>query len=308
MIYVTQGHEKGIGLEVFVKSFLQLSISDQKNFKLIGFRKSLEETLNLSKISFKFFHNHYQIGASKLQFEEPGHQQLFESSSCLIHALERIKKSDFLFTLPTSKDQLFLKKKNQPGHTEFFRSFYQNKDISMFFFSPNIKTLLITDHIALKDVGSKISPKLIQSKIELVLSESKKYHLCQFDEILISGINPHVGENGLLGTEDKKIYKAIDSLKKSFPKVNFLGPFSGDTLSLHLKPNRQQLLVYMFHDQGLSFFKSQMGLLGINISLGLPFLRTSVDHGTAFELYGKNQANFSGCLYVMKEMLKLKRR
>jgi 4-hydroxythreonine-4-phosphate dehydrogenase len=63
----------------------------------------------------------------------------------------------------------------------------------------------------------------------------------------------------------------------------------------------------MFHDQGLSFFKSQMGLLGINISLGLPFLRTSVDHGTAFELYGKNQANFSGCLYVMKEMLKLKK-
>ena len=308
MIYVTQGHEKGIGLEVFIKSFLQLSPHEQKKFTLIAFKQSLIDTLHFLKIPFSFNKNILKIGLSVLKIDEPKSVDQYQSTHCLIHALKIIKRNDILFTLPTSKDQLYIKNKNQAGHTEFFRTYFKKKDISMFFFSPNIKTLLITDHISLKEVGSKITPKLIESKINLVLSDSKKFHLGHFDEVLLSGINPHVGENGLLGKEDKKIFTALKSLRTQSSKTSFLGPFSGDTLSLHLNQEKQQLLVYMFHDQGLSFFKSQMGLLGVNISLGLPFLRTSVDHGTAFELYGKNLANFSGCLYVMKEMLKLKSR
>jgi 4-hydroxythreonine-4-phosphate dehydrogenase len=307
MIYVTQGHEKGIGLEVFIKSFLQLSSHEQKKFTLIAYKQSLIDTLHFLRIPFQFKKNIFTLGLSILKIEEPESLHQYQSTNCLLHVLNKIKKNDILFTLPTSKDQLFLKTKNQAGHTEFFRTYFKKKDISMFFFSPHIKTLLITDHVSLKEVASKITAKLIESKVNLVLSDSKKFHLGHFDEVLLSGINPHVGENGLLGTEDKKIFTALKSLKAKCKKTIFLGPFSGDTLSLHLNQEKQQLLVYMFHDQGLSFFKSQMGLLGINISLGLPFLRTSVDHGTAFELYGKNQANFSGCLYVMKEMLKLKK-
>ncbi|MFZ4712920.1 MAG: 4-hydroxythreonine-4-phosphate dehydrogenase PdxA [Bacteriovoracaceae bacterium] len=307
MIYVSQGHELGIGLEVFLKSFLHLSQLEQREFTLICNSSSLRQTIDSLSLPYKLTKNELQLAKNiTLKIKEAKKISPFQSTDSLVACLEVLKKKDILFTLPTSKDQLILGKKKLSGHTEFFRHYYKKDEISMLFYSPNIKLFLITDHLALKKVGDTITSSLIARKVSLVLKESKKYKLGNFTEVLFSGINPHVGENGILGNEDSKIFPGIKKLKTTFPKITFLGPISGDILSLKLDPLKEQLLVYMFHDQGLSFFKSQMGLLGINISLGLPNLRTSVDHGTAFDLYGKNQANFSGCLYVIKEMMKLK--
>ena len=103
MIYVTQG----IGLEVFIKSFLQLSPPEQKKFTLIAFKQSLIDTLHFLKIPFSFNKNFLKIGLSVLKIDEPKSFDQYQSTDCLIHALKIIKRDDILFTLPTSKDQLF---------------------------------------------------------------------------------------------------------------------------------------------------------------------------------------------------------
>ena len=292
MIYVTQGHEKGIGLEIFLKSFLMLSKEEKAQVVLVADSSALDQNLKdlkLSKASFK-----------DLNVVSPAiDASLPSSTTTLLHALNNIKPDDILITLPTSKDQLIYNGKNMAGYTEFFRSFYNNANIAMTFRGISQNVLLITDHVALKDVSKTITKDLIVEKTNTTIEFYKKY-FSTFDEVIFSGINPHVGENGLLGKEDFIIKDAIDLLKKKHI-LKFSGPYSGDTLHMHNDPSIDQLFVYMFHDQGLSQFKAMHGLIGLNISMGLPFLRLSVDHGTAFDLYGKNKANPSGMIFLFKQ-------
>jgi 4-hydroxythreonine-4-phosphate dehydrogenase len=292
MIYVTQGHERGIGLEIFLKSFLTLSTVQKRAISLVVNARDFDSNLNASKLT-------------KAQFKElnlihvDDDVNLPASTTTLLHVLKVIKEDDILITLPTSKDQLILNGKNMAGYTEFFRNFYNNPNISMTFKGISQDVLLITDHLALKDVSKTITKKLIIEKTLTTLNFFKKYFY-NFEEVIFSGINPHVGENGLLGTEDKCIGEAISVLKKTESLI-FTGPLSGDTLHMAQNSTRRQLFVYMYHDQGLAPFKSHYGLIGLNISMGLPFLRLSVDHGTAFHLHGKNEANITGMMFLLKK-------
>jgi 4-hydroxythreonine-4-phosphate dehydrogenase len=294
MIYVTQGHEKGIGLEIFLKSFLLLSKEEKKDVTLV-----VEESdLSVNLTDLKFSKNNFK----DLKVIHPTHTktgQLPSSTTSLLTALERIQATDILITLPTSKDQLNFNNKNMAGYTEFFRSYYKNINIAMTFKGISQNVLLITDHIALKNVTTMITKKLIVDKTDTAIKFYKKY-FSTFEEVVFSGINPHVGENGILGNEDSIINDAIEELKSKH-LLQFSGPFSGDTLHMHSNENKNQLFVYMYHDQGLAQFKSHHGLIGLNISMGLPFLRLSVDHGTAFDLYGKNKANATGMIFLFKQ-------
>jgi len=291
MIYVTEGHESGIGLEIFLKTFLLLSNAERKIIRLIVKKEDLHKNFADLKLSEKLF--------SELIVIENVKSTPFSSTNSLLTALDLIKPEDILVTLPTSKDQLAINKVNLAGYTEFFRTYFNNKNISMTFKGIGQNVLLLTDHIALKDIPKTLTVDLIINKVKITLENFKKY-FSEFDEVIFSGINPHAGENGLLGDEEKYIKQAILNLEKSYGKI-FKGPISGDTLHYLHDPSKKQLLVYMYHDQGLAQFKSLYGLIGLNITLGLPFLRLSVDHGTAFELYGKNKANISGMLYLFKQ-------
>lgn len=292
MIYVTQGHERGIGLEIFFKSFLLLSKLEKKEITLVVSEKDLNANfadLKLLKKNFK-----------DLNLVHPNNvDNLPSSSSSLLHVLNIIQPDDILVTLPTSKDQLIYKGKSLAGYTEFFREYFGNKNIAMTFRGITQNVLLITDHVALKDVTKVITKKLIVDKTNTTIKFYEKY-FTTFDEVIFSGINPHVGENGILGKEDKIINDAIDDLKNEHI-LKFSGPYSGDTLHMHQDISKNQLNVYMFHDQGLAQFKAMHGLIGLNISMGLPFLRLSVDHGTAFDLYGKNKANATGLIFLFKQ-------
>ena len=291
MIYVTQGHESGIGLEIFLKSFLLLSKDQKSKVRLIVNTKDFSKNIKALNLSQKQF--------GDLILIENKTTTVFSSTNSLLTALELIQSNDILVTLPTSKDQLIYNNNFFAGYTEFFRSYFNNKNISMTFKGLNQNVLLITDHIALKDVSVIINKELITKKISLTLDNFKKYFFA-FDEVVFSGINPHVGEKGILGSEDFCINEAIEELEIKYGKI-FKGPFSGDVLHIYKKSYIKQLFVYMYHDQGLAQFKSHYGLIGLNITLGLPFLRLSVDHGTAFDLYGKNKANISGMLYLFQQ-------
>lgn len=289
MIYVTQGHEKGIGLEIFFKSFFLLSSSQKNLITLVVSQNTLDEYLKSMKLTLS------QLKDLNLKIIPD--QSLPPSTTTLIETLSIIRPEDILITLPTSKDQLIWKGQKKAGYTEFFRDYYHNDHIAMTFKGFNNYVLLVTDHVALKDVASSITEDLIVEKTLTSVDFYKKY-FTSFDEILFAGINPHVGENGLLGSEDQVIFKAMETLKKRRPELILKGPYSGDTLHIHENKNINQLLIYMFHDQALAKFKATYGLVGLNISMGLPFLRISVDHGTAFDLYGKNKANAMSMSYL----------
>lgn len=298
MIFVTQGHEKGIGLEVFFKSFLTLSAQYDSCFTLIVHEQTLKDNLNILKLNFTINSNTLLIQKRKLNlilFSDSSRPQSTVSLEIALNELKKNKGS--LITLPTSKDQLLLNGHQCLGYTEYFRASFNLPELAMFFYSEHLKVLLLTDHLQLKDVPQSLTENLIVKKVEATL---KQFH---FEKIYFAGINPHAGESGLLGNEDKIISQAISSLKNLHQGLSFEGPFSGDILHYKINPNENQLLVYSYHDQGLVLFKSRQSLMGINITLGLPFLRLSVDHGTGFDLYGKNQANYLGCFYTLKKAI-----
>jgi 4-hydroxythreonine-4-phosphate dehydrogenase len=297
MIYVTQGHERGIGLEIFLKSFLLLTSSQQKKVCLITSQTAFDD--NLKACGFKS--SHFKNLNLDIVSDTPT-----GSTSSLLKVLSLIKPSDILVTLPTSKDQLNLNGQNCAGYTEFFRKYFSSKDISMCFKGIHQNVLLATDHISLAKVSTTIDENLIVNKSIQTIECFEKYFY-SIEELIFSGINPHVGENGLLGSEDNVIAPAIQKLKLKYPQKNFIGPVSGDTLHMHESTSKKQLQVYMYHDQGLSTFKSKHGLIGLNVTMGLPFLRLSVDHGTAFDLYGKNSANISGMIFLFNHAFEVLR-
>ncbi|MBP5296430.1 MAG: 4-hydroxythreonine-4-phosphate dehydrogenase PdxA [Bacteriovoracaceae bacterium] len=333
MIYITAGHAQGIGLEVFLKALPNLPSRATPYLCLLTDQKPLQKQLRLLQWPY-----HLEINKSlalspassrplsasssfcltsprfkiKLQgFLLDTYRPKMQRSSAMLHfacAQLKLGPGDILFTLPTSKDQLFYHHAHL-GHTEWLRSFYQKPNISMNFKADHDQLLLITDHVPLAQVAKKISSTLIVQRVTTSLAGWKKY-FTPIKEVYLAGINPHAGEQGLLGQEDQVIRQAIQQLRRRFPQIKFQGPLPGDTMLRAKNKLRaaQQLWVFMYHDQGLTWFKHQHDLAGINLSFGLPYLRLSVDHGTAFDLYGKNQASPVGVTYVLQTAFKIQQR
>ncbi len=309
MIYVSSGHEKGIGLEVFFKSAILFDQKKIDQFLLVGNKLAATNTLKKINLDFSFQKQKIIIGNTHIPFWQIKKDRcLSHSSSSILACLSKIKPHDILFTLPTTKSELKYKKKVFLGHTDFLRNFYKRSNLSMNFFSPQLKICLLTDHLPLADVSKNITSKLIVERISTSLQGMEKYFR-QPKVIYLSGINPHAGEGGILGKEDNKISKAIKVLEKKYKKIKFIGPLSADMLHLKFEPNNSNnFFVYAHHDQALTMFKQKSRTLGANITFGLPFLRLSVDHGTAFDIYGKNGADYSGCFYNMKLALATKQK
>ncbi|PIK14351.1 4-hydroxythreonine-4-phosphate dehydrogenase PdxA [Halobacteriovorax sp. JY17] len=303
MIYITQGHELGIGIEVFLKSFSLLNSTQQKSFTLIASKETVENNLQTLSFDYQIHGDRIVYNSNLLHFIDFPKSEIPESTSSLNIALNKIQSTDILLTLPTSKDQLIDNGELKKGYTEFLRHRYMKANLCMVFKAFQDTTLLITDHIPLSEVGKVITSQMIKEKIEITLKGLSEY-FHSVSEVIVSGINPHCGEGGLLGTEDQVIAPAL----KKIHNVRIVGPISGDTLHFHTDSNKAQLKVYMYHDQGLPQFKDKYRTIGLNITLGLPFLRMSVDHGTAFDLFGKNIADFSGCFYMLKEAIKVHRK
>lgn len=264
-IYITQGYEKGIGIEVFQKSYSCLSSEMKKRIIFVGNPKHLSAKLE-----------------SILEISQG---ESSETLRALNLALQKIQPGDFLVTLPSSKDQFegFL------GHTEYLRHFYKNQNLGMSFVSPKLKILLLSDHIHLSKVPNYLTRQMSIEKINQCL---KRYP--EIEEVYLAGINPHAGESGLLGTEESIFNEISNEISKPC-----FGPYSADTLLFKQKSN-QQLFVFAYHDQALTVFKKLYGLLGLNITTGLDFWRLSVDHGTAPDIFGKNQANYQGMNYLFE--------
>lgn len=295
-VYVTQGHEKGVGLEVFFKSCLMLSREQLQKIKLLGYEASIFATLRSLRLPFAFQEGTVSVGGVSVDCEWLGEENASQSFASLELGMKLAESGGILFTLPTSKDQF----PGYPGHTEYFRAFYRRPDLGMFFSSPLLQVLLISDHLAVNALSETLTEELVYRRLLNATTTLDRWGW-PVKRILIAGLNPHAGENGLIGNEDERIARAVNRLR-SKTRIPVAGPFPGDTMLLE-KTAPDDLLVYLFHDQGLGVFKGLQGFVGSNITLGLPYPRFGPDHGTSFSLYGRNVADHRGCEFSLKQAL-----
>lgn len=291
-IHVTQGHEKSISLEIFFRAALCLTKAQRERIYLHAFQDSILDTFKVCGFSDEEKNRLYL----HLNIVEPVCKEKTETMSSLLSAFESIENDDVLVTMPSSKDQFYLNGSSYSGHTEFFRAFFSLQWLPMFFRSERGNILLLTDHMPLRQVSQSIAEKEPSLKVDCAIQSYRRY-FGELNQIFFSGINPHCGENGRLGKEDIIISQIIKTLSKSYPDLDLQGPVPGDVIYKERKKNN--FIVFANHDQGLAPFKFDSGFLGVNVTGGLPFLRLSVDHGTAFELYGKNKADINGALYTL---------
>ncbi|WP_243644893.1 4-hydroxythreonine-4-phosphate dehydrogenase PdxA [Phorcysia thermohydrogeniphila] len=201
-------------------------------------------------------------------------------------AIEDAKRGEIkaIVTLPINKESAKLGGFPFPGHTEFLAHAFGVKEYAMMLANEKLKVVLQTTHVALKEVPSLITEEKILSKLRLIDKSLKK------PRIAVAGLNPHAGENGLFGDEELKIIRpAIEKAKKE--GINVAGPLPADTVFVRALKGEFEVVLCMYHDQGLIPIK----LLGfgnsVNVTLGLPVVRTSVDHGTAYDIAGKGIAS-----------------
>jgi 4-hydroxythreonine-4-phosphate dehydrogenase len=199
-------------------------------------------------------------------------------------------KLDAIVTPPLNKHNVSTDVRPFTGHTEYLAQ-QAKSDHLMLLTSEDLRVALVTGHIALKDVSARLSQALIIEKIQLLNQSLKRDFGIIKPRIAVLGLNPHAGENGLLGIEEKEIIiPAVDKARNE-KQILVFGPYPADGFfgSNHYK--QFDGILAMYHDQGLIPFKFMAFQDGVNFTAGLPFVRTSPDHGTAYDIAGKNQAD-----------------
>ena len=202
---------------------------------------------------------------------------------CLAGQLEAIT------TAPINKKALHLGGYEFPGHTEMLAQLTGTKEFAMSFIAPNLRVALLTTHLPLAAVSAHVKKESLVSLIRLVHREMIRFGLAR-PRIAVAALNPHGGEAGLFGTEEAtEMTPAIAACQAEGIDVG--GPHSGDTIFLRAARGEFDIVISCYHDQGLIPIKCFSFGEAVNVTLGLPFVRTSVDHGTGFDIAGKGQAD-----------------
>ncbi len=197
---------------------------------------------------------------------------------------------DALVTAPLNKKYLRAAGYDFPGHTEFLAHLSGAPEVAMAFLTERLKLVLATVHVPLRLAIEQITTESVLRKLEITLREFPRLGL-PCSRVAVAGLNPHAGEDGLMGLEEReRIDPAVQEARRRHPDVDFRGPLPADTLFYRACQGEFDVVLALFHDQGLAPIK----LLGfgeaVNVTLGLPFVRTSVDHGTAYDIAGKRLA------------------
>ena len=200
------------------------------------------------------------------------------------------KKAAALVTLPVNKEKLSTSSNLFTGHTEYIAEFLKARNEPIMTFIGNKKLIVATHttHMSLLNAIKKVKKNNLISKLQLLHSCLKNQLKIKKPKILVTGLNPHAGENNLFGDEESKhIIPAINKLKQL--DIHLDGPVPADTALLKNNMKKYDCIYFMYHDQALCAFKPLFFDVGVNLTLGLPIIRTSVDHGTAEELVGKKE-------------------
>ncbi|MEL6848313.1 MAG: 4-hydroxythreonine-4-phosphate dehydrogenase PdxA, partial [Bacteroidota bacterium] len=200
------------------------------------------------------------------------------------------KEIDALVTLPVNKATFQQQDPNFKGHTELFAEAFNQSDNLMFMVSEALRVGTVTNHLPLSEVARNISTERIINKVSIMHKSLENDFNIQRPMIAVLGLNPHAGDNGLIGPEEKDIVQpAITELKKRGMRV--YGPYPADGIFGSSGYRKFDGIMSMYHDQGLIPFKLISGYEGVNFTAGIPLVRTSPDHGVAYDIAGKGEAN-----------------
>lgn len=222
-------------------------------------------------------------------------------------ALSAIKGDvDAVVTAPISKEALKMAGHNYPGHTEILAEFCNTNDYVMMLAGPHLRVVLCTIHVPYTQVPVLLSKDLIFKTIRITHESLSKY-FGKKPRIAVASLNPHAGEGGMFGNEEVNFIKP--AVQEAYSKgMNVSGPYPADTLFYQASKGDYDVIVCMYHDQGLIPLKLLDFETGVNVTLGLPIVRTSVDHGTAFGIAGKGIANPSSMVEAIKTAAEMAKR
>ncbi len=301
---VTMGDPAGVGPEIIAKALMRLK--DAAEFtviadawvlkKVLGHRSSVlgSTVIDLNNVDRKDF----EFGGVKAEYGRA-------SIEYLDKALEMIKNKniDCLVTCPVSKESVNLSGINFSGHTEYLAQKTQTRDFVMMLLNKELKISLVTRHIPIKSVSSELTRDEVYNTVFVTYRSLKNLFSIKNPRIVVAALNPHASDNGIIGNEENRIIKpALDKLRGLPGCID--GPISADVAILKAKEKKYDCVVAMYHDQAMIALKLSGISSGVNITLGLPFIRTSPLHGTAFDIAGTQTANPSAMIEASELAIK----
>ncbi len=308
VVGITQGDSNGIGYEVIIKALNGLAILDictpviYGSSKILGFyKKQIPEVDSFTtNIIGKATEAHPKrvniINCVPENFiADPGNETEEGSKAALLSleaAVKDLKEGniDVLVTAPFNKWSMSKEGFSFPGHTEYLTSEFGAEDSIMMMTSHDLKVGLVTNHLAISKIAPAINKEILKKKIELMLESLRRDFALDRPKIAVLSLNPHSGDNGLLGTEEQETIKPV--VQEFFASGELVfGPFPADGFFASGYKKSFDAVLAMYHDQGLIPFKTLSLDQGVNYTAGLSVIRCSPDHGTAFDIAGKGKAD-----------------
>ena len=310
---ISIGDPNGIGIEVMLKALSEMPSNNNCNYIIYSSYELIinqKKDLNINTLPIKKIESFDEISNDSLNIKEVFTESKYDfgvvdkqvSQKAIISFKEAVKDAnekniDVLITSPIDKNLSYSETFKHSGHTDYLRHYF-NEDTIMLMVSKKLKVGLLTEHIALKNVVHNITVEKTTKKLKLLCQVLIKDFGIIKPKIAVLSINPHVGDNGVIGTEDSKLLTpAINELNQNGDIIS--GPFSADTFFCNNYAKYDAILA-VYHDQGLIPFKTISFGEGVNYSAGLPIIRTSPDHGTGYDIAGKSIADPSSFRHALK--------
>ena len=308
VVGITQGDGNGIGYEVIIKALADERMLDMctpvvyGSSKIFGFYK--KQIHNIDQINTNVITSAKDVHQKRVNivnslpdnvFVEPG-QATSESAKAAMISLERAVEDvkngyiDVLVTAPINKRAMSGEGFGYTGHTEYLESQFGVDEVAMIMVCDRLKVGVVTGHVPLKGVCATIATEKILSKLRLMKASLQQDFGVDAPKIAVLGLNPHCGDGGLLGNEEQQIIlPAVQQANEE--GIMAFGPYSSDGFFGLGNYSRFDAVLAMYHDQGLTPFKAIAFEEGVNYTAGLPIVRTSPDHGTAYEMAGRDMAD-----------------
>ena len=319
VIGITCGDLNGIGIELIIKTFSDNRILELctplvfASNKVINFYRKAIPEVNFNYQSVKELNrlNHKQVNVFNCWEEESiinpgimnetGGKYAIRSLKAAAQALKE-NIIDGLVTAPIHKKNIQSAEFNFTGHTPYLKNFFSATDVVMMLCAGNFRVALVTEHVPVSEIAKHISKEIIVSKLNIIHQSLQRDFGIDKPRIAVLGLNPHAGDEGLIGNEEETIIKpAIKEAKNNNMMV--IGPYSADAFFARRSFERFDAVLAMYHDQGLIPFKTLAIGEGVNYTAGLPTVRTSPDHGVAFDIAGKNTADCSSFMTAVFECI-----
>jgi 4-hydroxythreonine-4-phosphate dehydrogenase len=307
LIAVTMGDPAGIGPEILAKTFAEKDFREENRAVVVGDERMLERAAGLLDLPLRVNivddpeDAGFEPGTvdvipeTELPEDLPFGELDARAGDAAFRYVERATRLAgegrvaAVTTAPLNKEAMHLAGHNYPGHTEILAELTGTKDYAMMLVTDELKVIHVSTHVSLKEAIERVEPERELAVIRLAHESLRKLGAAN-PRVAVAGLNPHAGENGLFGTEDaERIAPAVAAAVEE--GIDATGPYPPDTVMMRARTGAFDIVVVQYHDQGHIPIKLMGFDTGVNVTVGLPFFRTSVDHGTAFDIAGTGEAD-----------------